>query len=78
MPYNQVTADTSDKSLQCAVDKAATWSSDNDMRLNALKTKELFICFAKYPPDVDSIVVEGTINIVDRVKDCTLLVVWGK
>ena len=53
------------------VDTAANWSSENDVRLNASKTKEILISFAKVQPEVHEIVVENT--KVERVKQFTLL-----
>jgi hypothetical protein len=66
-----VTSDTGDKSLQEAVNEATDWSKCNDMRLNASKTKELLISFAKSTPDVEEITIADT--KVERVDHCTLL-----
>ena len=66
-----VSSNTADVSLQQAVDTAANWSSKNDMRLNASKTKEILISFAKIQPDVSKIVVDNT--EVERVTQFTLL-----
>ena len=40
-----ITNDAKDSILQEAINKVASWSSENDMRLNATKTKEMLISF---------------------------------
>ena len=66
-----ISQDPNDNQLQDAVSVAETWSRNNDMRLNAAKTKEMVVCFAKNPPDLPSIVVDNT--EVECVSNCTLL-----
>ena len=45
--------------LQEATNHIIEWSSQNVMRLNAIKTKELFVCFNRFPPDVSHITIDG-------------------
>ena len=68
----EISKEASDSSLQSATTSAITWSDDNDMKINASKTKEMLICFArKHTPQVPQLVVNST--IVERVHTCTLL-----
>ena len=60
-----------DTALQAAVNHVVSWSSENHMRLNASKTKEMFISFSKPPPPVPLITVSGA--PLDRVDCVTLL-----
>lgn len=77
-----VTNDTKDTSLQKAVDHVVTWSKKNDMRLNAIKTKEMLISFTKSTPEVSNITVDGrplerveTIKLLGILISCDLT--WG-
>ena len=45
--------------LQDAADEATRWASENNMKLNATKTKELLVYFGKGDIDVPEIVIEG-------------------
>ena len=49
----------------------ASWSTDNHMKLNATKTKEMFISFCRQTPNVPSITVDG--KPLERVDCVTLL-----
>ena len=65
---------TFDQSLQNAVDTAISWSNKNSMKINASKTKEMFVSFRECPPDVPHLSVTG--QEVDRVHECKLLGVY--
>ncbi len=45
--------DPADQCMQRSADYSVQWAQDNDMRLNALKTKELVFSFAKKPTHFD-------------------------
>ena len=66
-----ITNDTTSTSLQSAMDKIMSWSSDNKMRLNAKKTKEMVVSFSKVPPAIPNIKVDG--KDLERVHCVTLL-----
>jgi len=68
--YN-VSSQTDDQALQGALNVALKWSTENDMRLNGAKTKEMLISFSKEPPEVATLFVNDT--PVERVNQCTLL-----
>ena len=55
-----ISNDPKDTMLQKAVDTMLQSSSDNDMRINGTKTKEMFICFNKSPPSVAAITIDTT------------------
>ena len=48
-----------DSNAQQIADKLAQWSSDNRVKLNNEKYKELRISFARYQPELQPIVVNG-------------------
>ena len=66
-----VSNDPNDDRLQTAVTAVKEWSSNNDMRLNSKKTKEMVISFSKPPPQLPSIKVDGC--PLERVDSVTLL-----
>ena len=63
--------DPEDATLQNAANKLSEWSSDNKMKLNAKKTKELVINFSKKIPPPNSITIDNT--IIERVKNAKIL-----
>ena len=78
-----VAKDPKDTSLQVSINNALSWSSANSMNIHPTKTKEMLICFAKNPPIIPHICINGT--PVDRVDNCKLLGVilnnkltWGE
>jgi len=54
-----ITNDPSDAALQRAVSAAISWSRDNNMNINASKTKEMLVSFAKEDPSVPKIIIDG-------------------
>ena len=69
-----VSNDPNDTTLQESINEAIEWSSRNSMKIHPTKTKELFICFAKNPPNVPRITING--SPVERVNECKLLGVF--
>lgn len=67
----RITNDPNDTVLQSAVDSAISWSKRNNMKINPIKCKELFISFANEPPIVPQIVIDG--ELLERVSTCKLL-----
>ena len=63
--------DPEDATLQNAANKLSEWSSDNKMKLNAKKTKELVINFSKKIPPPNSITIDNT--IIERVNNAKIL-----
>ena len=45
--------------LQTHLDSINQWIVNNNMRINAKKTKELNICFAKYPPILQPLTIDN-------------------
>ena len=66
-----ITNDAKDSILQEAINKVVSWSSENDMRLNATQTKEMLISFSKSPPEVPHVIVHG--SCLERVETTKLL-----
>jgi hypothetical protein len=60
-----------DSSLQLSTNIALDWSQTNNMKINASKTKEMVVSFAKKPPAVPAIIVDG--EPIERVCSVTLL-----
>ena len=60
-----------DTTLQHAVDKAIQWSKDNHMNINASKTKEMVISYAKDTPNIPHITIDN--DPIERVDSCKLL-----
>ena len=57
--------------VQQAMDTIMSWSESNNMKINAKKTKEIFVCFNKEAPAVPSVTVGG--KELERVTCVTLL-----
>ena len=60
--------------LQDSVDIIANWTTDNDMCINASKTKDMIICFCRHEAHEASlpyIVIYG--NVIDRVRQAKVL-----
>ena len=57
--------------LQTAMDTIISWSAKNQMKINAKKTKEMFVSFSKIPSKVPNILVDG--KALERVDCVTLL-----
>ncbi len=57
--------------MQSAVDELLLWSQNNDCKLNPRKTKEMITSFSRTDPDVENLVIDGT--VVDRVDTAKLL-----
>ena len=56
----EVTSHSSASSdLQTHLDSINQWIVNNNMRINAKKTKELNICFAKYPPVLQPLTIDN-------------------
>ena len=56
----EVTSHSSASSdLQTHLDSINQWIVKNNMRINAKKTKELNICFAKYPPVLQPLTIDN-------------------
>ena len=53
------------------MDTIMSWSESNNMKINAKKTKEIFVCFNKEAPAVPSVTVGG--KELERVTCVTLL-----
>ena len=64
-------SDPSDTTLQKSVDTAIDWSKQNSMKINATKTKDMLISFAKETPKVSNVIVDG--EEIERVSECKLL-----
>ena len=67
----KITNDIEDDSLQIAIDDVIEWSKMNSMNINPTKSKEMLISFAKNPPEVPHIVIDG--ESIERVTSCKLL-----
>ncbi len=60
-----------ESTMQDAADQLTDWSNENHTKLNGTKTKEMIITFAKGPPHIPLININGT--EVERVKSTKLL-----
>ena len=67
----KITNNPEDDGLQSAVNHVTEWSKMNHMKLNASKTKEMLISFARNKPDVPNICVNDV--ALERVDCVTLL-----
>ena len=67
----QISNNPKDTKLQEAADEIVRWSSMNDMKINAKKTKEMVISFNNIKPDVPHITIQGT--QLERVNSVKLL-----
>jgi hypothetical protein len=65
------TKDPSDTALQSAADTINNWSRDNNMKLNAKKTKELLVSFSKKEVHVPPITINDT--VIERVSHAKVL-----
>ena len=54
--------------LQDSVDIIANWTTDNDMCINASKTKEMIICFCRYEAHETSLPYYIVIYAIDMVR----------
>ena len=68
---SHVTNRSADLTLQQSVDTTIAWSESNSTRINAAKTKEMVMCFAKNEPNIPNITVGDT--QLEQVADCKLL-----
>ena len=57
--------------LQVAADEISKWSSDNNMQLNASKTKELIVNFSKSKTEIPGVIING--QTIDRVEHAVML-----
>ena len=64
-------SDPNDSSLQVATDAILTWSSNNEMQLNAAKTKEMLISFKRQNEPIPNIKIDG--HQIERVTEAKLL-----
>ncbi len=67
----KISNNENDHSLQEAINRAATWSKENNMNINPTKSKELLISFAKTTPNLQDITIEG--QAIENVQTCKLL-----
>ncbi len=67
----EVCDDLLESTMQDAADQGTDWSKENHTKLNGTKTKEMVITFAKDPPHIPLININGT--EVERVKSTKLL-----
>ena len=56
-------------SLHVIVDECTDWASDNHMKLNSLKTKEMYVCFSSQPVTHQPITInDEAVSIVKHAK----------
>ena len=66
---SEVVLKSCDSNAQQIADQVAQWSSDNRVKLNNEKCKELRISFARNQPELQHIVVNGQkLEVVDSAK----------
>ena len=63
-------SDPNDSSLQVATDAILHWSSNNEMQLNAAKTKEMLISFKRQNEPIPNIKIDG--HQIERVTEAKL------